>query len=309
MKIAAIGECMLEMSSGTLSSELSKIPAVIGYGGDTLNTAVYLARLGSSASFVTAMGDDQASQWMIAQWQSNGVDVSLVRIESKKRPGIYHISNDDSGERHFIYWRNDSAAKTLFDTDEKTVSLKDRLHDFSYIYLSGISLAILDEASQERLFSLLQELRAEGKKIVFDGNYRPVLWETTELAQKAFSRAYAISDIALPTIDDESQLFSESDKDVVINRIRRCGAKEIVLKMGAEGCCVDDGTSRQVVVGRKVEVVDTTSAGDSFNAAYLHYRSQGESPEVSAKMGHTLASTVIQHKGAIIAESAMPSFQ
>ncbi|UTF61024.1 sugar kinase [Gilvimarinus sp. DA14] len=309
MKIAAIGECMLEMSSGSLSDELAKVPAVIGYGGDTLNTAVYLARLGSQSSFVTAMGDDQASQWMISQWQKSGVDTSVVRKDSSKRPGIYHISNDKTGERHFIYWRNDSAAKYILDSDGKAQLLRQQLSHFDFIYFSGISLAIIDEPSRNRLFRLLSELQDDGKKIVFDGNYRPVLWESTDLAQKAFSRAYAISDIALPTIDDEAQLFGETDKDAIIDRIRKCGAREIVLKMGAEGCCVDDGSSREVVSGRRVEVVDTTSAGDSFNAAYLHYRSQGESYELAAKMGHILASTVIQHKGAIIAESDMPNFQ
>ncbi|MCP8898073.1 sugar kinase [Gilvimarinus xylanilyticus] len=309
MKIAAIGECMLEMSSGSLSADLSKVPAVIGYGGDTLNTAVYLARLGSQSSFVTAMGDDPASEWMMAQWKSNGVETSLVRKDEEKRPGVYHISNDESGERHFIYWRNDSAAKYIVDSDAKREALQSDLSGFDFIYLSGISLAIIDADSQNRLFEMLQALQSAGKKIVFDGNYRPVLWESTDLAQKAFSRAYAISDIALPTIDDESRLFGESDKDVVLDRIRQCGAREIVLKMGAEGCCVDDGVTRAMVTGRRVEVVDTTSAGDSFNAAYLHYRSQGESFEVSAQKGHLLASTVIQYKGAIISESDMPSFQ
>lgn len=309
MKIAAIGECMLEISSGSLAPDLAKVPALIGYGGDTLNTAVYLARLGSKSSFVTAMGNDNASDWMIAQWEKNGVDTSLVKIDSTKRPGVYHISNDESGERHFIYWRNDAAAKYILDSDAKKQRLTSQLSDFDFIYLSGISLAVIDAASQDRLFAMLQELQINGKKIVFDGNYRPVLWESTDLAQKAFSRAYAISDIALPTIDDESMLYGEADKDAVIDRIRQCGAREIVLKMGAEGCCVDDGITRAMVTGRRVEVVDTTSAGDSFNAAFLHYRSQGESQESAAKKGHILASTVIQHKGAIIAESDMPSFQ
>ncbi|WP_084005314.1 sugar kinase [Gilvimarinus polysaccharolyticus] len=308
MNIAAIGECMLEISSGSLSSDIEKISAVMGYGGDTLNTSIYLARLGSKASFVTAMGDDQVSRWMIAQWQKNGVDTRLVQVDTSKRPGIYHISNDGSGERHFIYWRNDSAAKYILDSDVKQQQLMTKLSDFDFIYLSGISLAVLDEPSRERLFALLESLQSTGKKIVFDGNYRPVLWCNTDDAQQAFNRAYAISDIALPTIDDESMLYGDADKDAVIDRIRQCGAREIILKMGADGCCVDDGETRAMVTGRRVEVVDTTSAGDSFNAAYLHFRSRGESQQSAAMKGHILASTVIQHKGAIIAESEMPSF-
>lgn len=309
MKIAAIGECMLEISSGGLSSDCAKVPAVIGYGGDTLNTAVYLARLGTASSFVTAMGGDPVSQWMIAQWQKNGVDTGLVQIDPARRPGVYHISNDMAGERHFIYWRNDSAAKYILNSDTKQQNLMEQLSDFDFVYLSGISLAILDETSRNRLFAMLEQLRLAGRRVVFDGNYRPVLWDSTDLAQKAFSRAYAISDIALPTIDDELLLYGEADKDQVIDRIRQCGAREVVLKMGAEGCCTDDGEKRQMIAGHQVDVVDTTSAGDSFNAAYLHYRSQGDSPESAAKMGHILASTVIQHKGAIIAESDMPNFK
>ena len=85
------------------------------------------------------------------------------------------------------------------------------------------------------------------------------------------------------------------------------GVAEIVLKMGPQGCLVVSSDTRELVAANKVAVVDTTSAGDSFNAGYLAARLQGKSASAAARAGHRLASVVIQHRGAIIPLSAMPA--
>src|SRR5882757_6153912 len=115
MKIACIGECMIELTQaagGTLAR---------GYGGDTLNTATYCARLGASVDYITALGDDAWSDEMVAGWQAEGIGTRhVVRIPGKL-PGLYVIETSASGERRFYYWRESSAARALLDLPQTAV--------------------------------------------------------------------------------------------------------------------------------------------------------------------------------------------
>src|SRR6476469_3165919 len=111
-KVACIGECMIELkqADGGLYSR--------GYGGDTLNTAVYLARLGADVDYITALGDDSLSDEMIAGWAAEGVGTRRVVRIAGKLPGLYMIQTDDKGERKFFHWRESAAARSLMDLAE-----------------------------------------------------------------------------------------------------------------------------------------------------------------------------------------------
>jgi 2-dehydro-3-deoxygluconokinase len=148
------------------------------FGGDTLNSAVYLARCGArtgvQASYVTALGDDGFSSGLLERWQVEGVGVQWVRRLPGRLPGLYLIEVDAAGERHFSYWRDNAAARSLFDAP--STPLEHGLDQVDLLYLSGISLAILPPAGRERLFGVMQHLRARGARVAFDNNYRPRLW-------------------------------------------------------------------------------------------------------------------------------------
>jgi 2-dehydro-3-deoxygluconokinase len=96
MKIACIGECMIELT------QVSEGQLARGYGGDTLNTAVYLARLGSYVDYISALGDDPWSDEMIAGWRAEGVGTDHVARVSGKLPGLYMIETGADGERRFF---------------------------------------------------------------------------------------------------------------------------------------------------------------------------------------------------------------
>jgi len=108
-KVACIGECMIELkqAEGGLCSR--------GFGGDTLNTAVYLARLGAGVDYITALGDDVLSDEMIAGWAAEGVGTQRVLRLPGKLPGLYMIQTDAKGERRFFHWRDSAAARSLMD--------------------------------------------------------------------------------------------------------------------------------------------------------------------------------------------------
>ncbi|XEI32016.1 sugar kinase [Aeromonas veronii] len=304
VKIAVIGECMVELA------EHSK-GIVRGFGGDTLNTAVYLRRANPSLAvhYVTALGGDSMSSDMLTQWQAEGIYTDLVQRRADKLPGLYLIETDETGERTFHYWRNDAAARYWLQS-EQTDAVCERLVAMDYLYLSGITLAILPAADRMRLLTLLDTCRARGGKVVFDNNYRPRLWEDLDTAQHWYREVMKRTDIAFLTFDDELALWGEHGELACIERSREWGVSEIVIKRGGEPCMVITAAEPLLVAAEPLkaeQIVDTTAAGDSFSAGYLAIRLAGGSPEQSARYAHQLAGTVIQHRGAIIAKALMPT--
>ncbi|WBM70746.1 sugar kinase [Buttiauxella sp. WJP83] len=305
-KIAVIGECMIELSQK--GAEVSR-----GFGGDTLNTSVYIARQVNADAlevhYVTALGEDNFSQQMLDAWQQENVHTELTQRLEHRLPGLYYIETDATGERTFYYWRNEAAARFWLESDQAQAICAE-LAQFDYVYLSGISLAILNAASREKLMALLAQCRANGCKVIFDNNYRPRLWASREETQQVYQQMLTCTDIAFLTLDDEDLLWGEKPVEEVIHRTQAAGVREVVIKRGADSCLVAiQGESLLEVPAVKLpkeKVIDTTAAGDSFSAGYLAVRLTGGSAEEAAKRGHLTASTVIQYRGAIIPKEAMP---
>jgi 2-dehydro-3-deoxygluconokinase len=298
MRIASIGECMIElrqMPDGHLTRS---------FGGDTLNTAVYLARLGASVDYVTALGDDPLSDEMIAGWQSEGVGTEQVLRLKGKLPGLYMIETNNAGERLFYHWRDASAVRSLMSLPE-TDALLAALADYDLIYLSAITLSLFDGAGRDRLIAALQNSRTSGVRVAFDTNFRARGWPDLDVARAAFKQAFAASDIVLASVEDLSALYPDDGEGALLDRIK---ANEAILKLATPASIVrsQGGATRVEAEPVRDKVVDTTAAGDSFAAAYLHARLSGAEPVAAARAGHHLAGTVVRHPGAIIPRGAMP---
>ncbi len=274
------------------------------FGGDTLNTAVYLSReLGEcgQVDYVTALGDDSFSDAMCRSWAEENIGLGMVQRLPGRLPGLYCIQTDANGERRFLYWRNEAAVRECFTTPAATPILK-ALPDYDVLYFSGITLAVLGAQGRAKLVEALIDARLRDAKVVFDNNYRPRLWASVEEARAAYRSVLPYIDLALLTVDDEQALFHFADCEAVFAAYEQIGTPEVVLKRGAEACLIRCNGEQLEVPARKVEkVVDTTAAGDSFSAAYLASRLMGGSPVEAAEAGHGLAAQVIQVRGALIA--------
>lgn len=302
-KIACMGECMLELRHKT------ETDLTLAWGGDTLNTALYLARLlrrrEGHVAYVTALGDDPYSDTMLAGWAAEGIDTALVTRLPGRLPGLYAIRTDSAGERRFFYWRSAAAAREML-RDDRADQIRQSLADYGLIYLSGITLSILETDQREILNGMLGHLRDRGAGIVFDSNYRARSWPSPEVARQAFGSVLALSRYALVTFEDEADLHGDADPTVTADRLHRSGVEEVVVKQGARGCLVSAGGRRSHVPAERVEkVVDTTAAGDSFNAGYLAARLLGEEPEAAAAFANRVAARVVRHQGAVIPQEAM----
>ncbi len=304
MRVALFGECMLELRGQAFGAMHQ------GFGGDTLNTAVYLARCAPASrlqvSYATALGDDALSDGMVARWVQEGIDTSLVQRIPGRLPGLYQIDVDARGERSFSYWRDHSAARAYFDGPR--TPLESNFRDFGAFYFSGVSLAILPPAGRERLFAQLQRLRDQGSAVIFDNNFRPRLWSDAVEARAAFRRAFALASLALVTVDDHQALQGLATPDEAVRAAQALEVDEIVLKRGALPTLLrgDADSAWQEVATEHVErVVDTTAAGDSFAAGYLSRRLLGADAAESARFANRLAARVIRNQGALIPREVM----
>lgn len=298
-KIASIGECMLELSSLTPSLGIHS-PRQLSYGGDSLNVAVYLARHGAEVDYFTAVGDDTYSESMLASWQQLGVGTQQVYIAPGRMPGLYAIETDSSGERSFFYWRDSSPARELI----RLVG-EDRLFAqlmlYPYLYLSGITLSLYDQATQLALFDFLKSYREQGGVVIFDSNYRPRAWQCQTQAQTCFAQMLRLCDIALPSFDDEQLLWGKHSLDQCLARHVDAGINEIVVKNGAAGCTLWQQGKQSFHPAQPISnVVDTTAAGDSFNGAYLAARIQQQAAAQAIEQAQHCAAQVIQQPGAIV---------
>lgn len=277
------------------------------FGGDTLNTAIYLARCGGTGlrvHYATALGDDSLSTGLLERWAAEGVQTSLVQRLPGRLPGLYLIELDAGGERRFHYWRGQAAARSYFDT--AATALEEQADALDALYLSGISLAILPQAGRERVLALMTRMRANGKVVAFDNNFRPRLWDSLADARYWYGRAFAASTVALITADDHQALHGLTDLDAAIGAARALPVAEIAIKCGAMPTRVGlNGEWQDVATEAVPRVVDTTAAGDSFAAGYLSRRLRGVAPAEAAAFGNRLAARVIQHPGALIPREAM----
>ena len=306
LAIASIGECMVELSASRAHRGLFERR----YGGDTLNTAVYLARLlkGSAVGvrYVTRLGDDPLSRGMIAGWQGEGIDCSLVEIVPGRLPGLYMIDTDERGERSFTYWRGEAPVRDLFARADDPLIAK--LAGIGALYTSGVTLAVLREPGRAALIALMKNCKEAGATVAFDTNFRSRLWPDAQGARPWFEQAIAASTICLPSLDDLNSIVGENlTPPQWIERMAALGSGEIVLKTGGASVWMwDRGASEAIALPRFDNPVDTTGAGDSFNAGYLASRLKGAEVKTSIAAAHALAGRVVQFPGAIIPRDAMP---
>jgi 2-dehydro-3-deoxygluconokinase len=298
-RVICVGEVMVELARG------SDGRYGLAYGGDTFNTAVYLARAGVPVAYATALGDDPYSDGIAALAAAEGVGTDLIVRVPGRTPGLYVIETDAGGERRFYYWRDTSPARDLFELPQWSI-VADGLMTAGLIYFSGVTLSLYSNNGLGRLLAVIEMARNNGAKIAFDGNFRPRGWKgDVARTRTVFVEALKRVDIALPTFEDEALLWGDASPEATVERLQAFGIGEIAVKNGPNSALVATaGAREQVPVPQIVEPVDTTAAGDSFNAAYLAARLAGEAPAPAATTAHRLAGEVIRHRGAIVPRAA-----
>jgi 2-dehydro-3-deoxygluconokinase len=280
--------------------------AAVGYAGDTFNTAVYLSRLGLPTAYATAVGaGDPFSAGILELMAAEGLSRDLVVEAPGRVPGLYAIQRDAAGERSFFYWRGEAPARDYLQLVDLQ-KLDAAIGGAELVYLSAISLAVIGEAGRAVLIPMLARAAASGVAVAFDTNYRPRLWPNANVGRAAIGAV-------LP----HCRYLSLSVADV---EAFQGGSAATIAKESAERGCEavlrDEDRTIHVCAGRQVtafpaeavgQAVDTTGAGDSFNAAYLAARLGGATVAEAVARARALAAVVVRHTGAIIPAEAMPA--
>lgn len=290
MRLVVFGEGMIE----------ERADAALGWGGDVVNTAVYLARQGARPQLMTAMGADAGSEAIVAEWAAEGIGVEHVLRDPAHTAGRYRISLGESGHRSFSYDRDRSAARAFFDHPRAAQSLR-WAGAADVLYLTGITLSIFGRDGREQIGALARRVRARGGEVVFDTNYRPPGWPSPATAWEAMAALAPAITLAMPSVEDHAGLVAPATAAEVAATWLALGADEVVVKQGPDDVYVASRTeTHSVPTATPARIVDTTAAGDAFNAGYIAARLvEGRGPREAATRGAALAAAVIGCPGAI----------
>ncbi len=288
----ALGEAMVELApvEGALYRR--------GFAGDTFNTAWHMAQLlgpRADVGYVTRVGQDRLSDAFVSEIAADGLNIAGISRDPVRSMGLYLIELDGV-ERSFHYWRNTSAARGLADDRD---ALAQALAGAGLICLSGITLAILPPPSRQVLFGVLTDARQAGAVVAFDPNIRPRLWSSPHEIRETLAQMLPLTDIALPSFDDEATHMGDASPEATIARFAAAGVREVVVKTGdGPVSYLSGGTTGTVDTSPVSGIRDTTGAGDAFNAGYLAARLQGLTTPRAVGLGQALAAEVIRTPGA-----------
>ncbi|RVV98288.1 sugar kinase [Mesobaculum littorinae] len=293
--LLCLGECMVELSDagdGTYRR---------GFAGDTFNAAWYARRAlgdGWRVAYGSCLGEDAISDEMAGFIAGEGIAADTLRRVSGRTVGLYMISLTH-GERAFSYWRGNSAARLLAQDADWLAGV---LNGAAHVHLSGITCAILPPAGRDTLRAALARARAAGTTVSFDTNLRPALWEDRATMQREVMATAAVSDILLPSFDEETALFGDATPADTIARYRAQGARQVVVKNGGGPVVLWSQGAEPVSlpVAPVARVVDTTAAGDSFAGTFLAATLDGAAPDEAVRSAARCAAEVIQVRGALM---------
>ena len=287
--IVALGEPMIEFNQARADEPSSYLQ---GFGGDTSNMAIAAARLGARVAYATRLGNDAFGRMFVDLWTREGVDTSGVAFDAEAPTGVYFVTHGANGHE-FSYLRAGSAASRMRPEQLPGALLRAA----RLVHASGISQAISASAC-DSVFEAFGVARDVGAIVTYDPNVRRKLWPLMR-AKAVVMATIGMCTWCLPSEEDASVLFDNLAPDAVIDALHAAGARGVVLKQGAAGCLVSDGSRREHVPPHKVQSVDATGAGDCFDGAFATRLIAGDDPFAAARYANVAAALATTGYGAV----------
>jgi 2-dehydro-3-deoxygluconokinase len=263
-------------------------------GGAEATVAVGVQRLGFSAGWMSALGDDEMGHYLRGFVAAEGVDVSRVRMQRGLPTAVFLRERLSGGDARHFYYRKGSAFSSFGPQmlDEDYIAGARRLH------LTGISPA-LSPACDAACWRAVEVARAHGVLVSFDPNVRLSLW-TAEEARAALARYFEAADLVLPGLEDLQMLYGDASVEAALARLQSLGCRQAVLKAGAQDVHVlHDGRLTRLPVPTVAQPADLMGAGDALAAGCLAGLLEGRDLVDAARLGIAVAGLAIQLPGNI----------
>ena len=289
--IISMGECLIELST----DESMKYAEVFHkyFGGDTLNTMVAAARMGSKVGYITKIGNDSFKDYLIDAINSEDINTSYIKLVEGTN-GLYMLSRQKSGKKEFAYYRKKSAATSLSidDIDDEYIE------QASIVYATGITQSLSNSSKNavHKMFSIAKEKQC---KVAYDPNYRPLLWSADEGKESLNDIIEYVDIIFLSDKLDGEKLLGISSPDKLIKHFWDLGVQIVVVKMSDYGSTIGYNGEIRFIPAYNVETVDVTGAGDAYNGGFLHGIVSGYNPFEAAALAAVVAGLQVQGLGAI----------
>jgi len=292
-EILSIGEPMAELCASDLG-RLGEVERFVrGWGGDTSNFIVAVARLGGRAGYITRLGGDSFGRSFLDLWAREGVDASRVPVDPSGFTAVYFISLMEGGGHDFTYYRAGAAASRY---DAKDLDIP-YIREAKALHSSGITLAV-SESLREASLIAMREAKKAGALVSFDINMRPKLW-STPLAKRSCEEAFTLSDIVFASMEDMKILYGIEEPRAAAEKLRSLGVRTVVVKHGGEGCLVSSGSDLFISPGFKVKVLDTTGSGDAFDGGFVLAMMEGWGAAKAAAFANAVGAITATGLGAV----------
>lgn len=292
-KICVIGECMMEFTNleNTLYDQ--------SIAGDTLNFSSYLNKKIFKTYYLTAIGTSDISKKVINFLNKEKINSNLVIRIPSYEIGLYLIKNNTLGEKRFYYWRDNSASKFFFN-NLIIKDLEQKLENFQYVYFTGITLSLFENTSIDNFIEVIDFLKKKNIQIIFDLNIRIKRW----------SRKNLISYLSkiLPKIDTlfasgEDLKFWKGSNNLIIfeNVLRKYKITHGVFRKNAK-YNYSFYDNKQYTIKNKLlkKVIDSSGAGDGYNATYLSSFMNYQNPKKALEAASRTGAKIVMKKGAIV---------
>lgn len=264
--IVALGEALIDFIAA--EPEVALIDAttfVKAAGGATANLACAAAKLGVSSAVISKVGDDAFGRFLERSFSNAGADTSRMVFDPQYHTTLAFVALGPGMVPDFSFYRNPSADMMLQASDLDLDFIK-----AAKVFCYG-SISLIHEPSRSATFAAIEAAKSGRAIISYDPNLRPALWSDLDTARRGILEGLHHANIVKLSTEELEFITGEKDLDAASRLLFESNhdLRLILATMGPDGCRFWNKAARGKAPGYKVNVVDTTGAGDCFAAAAL----------------------------------------
>ena len=289
MDVLAIGRAGVDLYSLDYGKPIEKARRFAKYvGGTAANTVVGATRLGLRCALVSRVGDDELGSFVRDFLEGEGVDVSHLKKDGRRKTGIVFAEISPGRDGKFVFYRENAGDLfvTKADVPESTVK------SARLLLMTGTGLS--REPSLGTNLHAGSVARALGRTVVLNLDWRPSLWQAVkEERMRRYRSALELSDVVVGNTNEYMAATGQADLENAVSSIPDGSKKLLVITSGDKGSEVRSRGRRKRAEGFRVPLLKGLGGGDGFIAGFLYGHLQGWPPEKAALFGNAVGAIVV----------------